>query len=52
MTIDETGVANVVVWPGLFEKQRRIVLGAWHDEGSMARSSARAVRPSRGAAAV
>ena len=29
MTIeDETGVANVVVWPGLFEKQRRIVLGA------------------------
>jgi len=29
MTIeDETGVANVVVWPSLFEKQRRIVLGA------------------------
>ncbi len=29
MTIeDETGVANVVVWPSLFEKQRRIVLGS------------------------
>jgi error-prone DNA polymerase len=29
MTIeDETGVANVVVWPSLFEKQRRVVLGA------------------------
>jgi error-prone DNA polymerase len=28
MTIeDETGVCNVVVWPSLFEKQRRIVLG-------------------------
>ncbi|AYD05184.1 error-prone DNA polymerase [Neorhizobium sp. NCHU2750] len=25
---DETGPANVVVWPTLFEKQRRIVLGA------------------------
>jgi error-prone DNA polymerase len=29
MTIeDETGLANVVVWPSLFEKQRRFVLGA------------------------
>ena len=29
MTVeDETGVANVVVWPSLFEKQRRVVLGA------------------------
>lgn len=29
MTIeDETGVANVVVWPSLFEKQRRVVLGS------------------------
>ncbi len=29
MTIeDETGVANIVVWPSLFEKQRRIVLGS------------------------
>ena len=29
MTIeDETGVANVVVWPNLFEKQRRVVLGS------------------------
>jgi error-prone DNA polymerase len=25
---DETGVANLVVWPSLFEKQCRIVLGA------------------------
>ena len=25
---DETGVANLVVWPKLFEKQRRIVLSA------------------------
>ena len=29
MTIkDEAGVANVVVWPSLFEKQRRVVLGS------------------------
>ncbi len=25
---DETGVANLVLWPGLFEKQRRLVLSA------------------------
>jgi error-prone DNA polymerase len=25
---DETGVANLVIWPGLFEQQRRVVLGA------------------------
>ncbi len=25
---DETGIANVVVWPSLFEKRRRVVLGA------------------------
>lgn len=25
---DETGIANVVVWPKLFEKRRRVVLGA------------------------
>lgn len=25
---DETGPANIIVWPTLFEKQRRIVLGA------------------------
>jgi len=25
---DETGVANLVVWPTLFEKQRRVVLSA------------------------
>jgi len=25
---DETGVANLVVWPNLFEKHRRIVLGS------------------------
>ncbi len=25
---DETGVANVVVWPKLFERSRRVVLGA------------------------
>lgn len=25
---DETGVANLVVWPDVFEKQRRIVMGA------------------------
>ncbi|MBA3833742.1 MAG: error-prone DNA polymerase [Chthoniobacterales bacterium] len=25
---DETGVANLVIWPSLFEKQRRVVLGA------------------------
>jgi error-prone DNA polymerase len=25
---DETGPANIVVWPALFEKQRRIVLGS------------------------
>lgn len=29
MTIeDETGVANIVVWPSLFEKQRGVVLGS------------------------
>ncbi len=27
-TEDETGVANVVVWPKLFERSRRVVLGA------------------------
>ena len=25
---DETGPANIVVWPSLFEKRRRVVLGA------------------------
>jgi error-prone DNA polymerase len=25
---DETGVANLVIWPALFEKQRKIVMGA------------------------
>ena len=25
---DETGIANLVVWPKLFEKQRKIVMGA------------------------
>jgi error-prone DNA polymerase len=25
---DETGVANVIIWPGVFERYRRIVLGA------------------------
>jgi error-prone DNA polymerase len=25
---DETGIANVVVWPSLFEKRRRVVLGS------------------------
>ncbi|TNM59881.1 error-prone DNA polymerase [Aliirhizobium smilacinae] len=25
---DETGIANIVVWPSLFEKRRRVVLGA------------------------
>ena len=25
---DETGIANLVVWPKLFEKQRRIILSA------------------------
>ena len=25
---DETGVANLVVWPGLFERRRRLVLSA------------------------
>src|ERR1700731_1925012 len=25
---DETGVANLIVWPGIFEAYRRIVLGA------------------------
>jgi error-prone DNA polymerase len=25
---DETAPANVVVWPSLFEKRRRVVLGA------------------------
>jgi error-prone DNA polymerase len=25
---DETGVANLVIWPSLFEQQRRVVLGA------------------------
>jgi error-prone DNA polymerase len=25
---DETGVTNLVIWPGLFEQQRRVVLGA------------------------
>ena len=25
---DETGIANIVVWPDLFEKQRRLVLSA------------------------
>jgi error-prone DNA polymerase len=25
---DETGVANLVVWPGIFERYRRVVLGA------------------------
>jgi error-prone DNA polymerase len=25
---DETGVANLVIWPSLFEKQRRVILTA------------------------
>ena len=25
---DETGIANLVVWPAVFEKQRRIILSA------------------------
>ena len=25
---DETGIANIVIWPDLFEKQRRVVIGA------------------------
>lgn len=25
---DETGVANIIVWPKVFEKNRRVVLGA------------------------
>jgi error-prone DNA polymerase len=25
---DETGVANLVVWPSLFERQRRVILSA------------------------
>ena len=25
---DETGVANLVVWPGVFERYRRVVMGA------------------------
>ncbi|PZQ45390.1 MAG: error-prone DNA polymerase, partial [Rhodovulum sulfidophilum] len=25
---DETGVANVIVWPKLYERQRRVLLGA------------------------
>ncbi|NSX33958.1 hypothetical protein HTK96_11340 [Brevundimonas vesicularis] len=25
---DETGVANLVIWPSLYEQQRRVVLGA------------------------
>jgi error-prone DNA polymerase len=25
---DETGVANLVIWPDVFEKQRKIVMGA------------------------
>ncbi len=29
MTIeDETGIANLIVWPGIFEAHRRVVLGA------------------------
>ena len=27
-TEDETGIANIIVWPSLFEQQRRLVLGA------------------------
>ena len=27
-TLDETGVANLVIWPSLYERQRRIVLAA------------------------
>ena len=25
---DETGVVNLVIWPDLYEKQRRVILGA------------------------
>ena len=25
---DETGVANLVIWPSLYERQRRIILAA------------------------
>ena len=25
---DETGIANLIVWPGVFEQQRRVILGA------------------------
>jgi error-prone DNA polymerase len=25
---DETGIANLIVWPSLYEKQRRIILSA------------------------
>jgi error-prone DNA polymerase len=25
---DETGIANLVIWPTLYEKQRRVILSA------------------------
>src|SRR5438094_905656 len=40
---DETGAINVIVWPGLVEKQRKVLLGAsllgvhgvWQNEGDV-----------------
>ena len=30
---DETGIANLVIWPALFEKQRRVILSRRHAGG-------------------
>ena len=38
---DETGVANLVIWPSLYERQRRIILAA----GMIGRAGP---RPARG----
>ncbi|MEX2495409.1 MAG: hypothetical protein WD448_04930, partial [Woeseia sp.] len=42
---DETGVANLVVWPTLFEKQRRVVLAARHADDRRPRPARRRGRP-------
>ena len=43
---DETGIANLVVWPQLFEKHRRVVLSRQHDGRPRPHPARRRGRPS------
>ena len=44
---DETGIANLVVWPQVFEKQRRVIMCGQHDGGPRPRPARGRGGPSR-----